>query len=372
MRNVVSNVARIGVAGAGSISIRGILPHLSQEDVQDRIRLAAICDPVPGRAEAARERFGAEQSFTVYDEMLAKGDLDLVTIASPIGLHYEQGKKALLAGKHVHFCKTMTTTCAEATELIDLARENGLKIVASPGHCLRSQTQQIRKLIAEGALGTLCWAVTGAAAGAGHEAEPLRGGSGILEDINPAWYYRKPGGGPLYDRTVYGMHELTTVLGSARRVTGLSGLRVKERFYKGQPIVCDMDDNTFFLLDFGESLFAFVYGAVAGGFRGTSFFGTKGSIVGGSLNGEPIDFPGRSEATGVQGAWVAGMPHVVGAHLHITEAHVFEDIMQLVDWVREGKPSPVTAEHARHVIEIFEAAYRSAETGQAQTLTTSF
>ena len=46
--------------------------------------------------------------------------------------------------------------------------------------------------------------------------------------------------------------------------------------------------------------------------------------------------------------------------------------MQLVDWVREGKPSIVTAEHARHVIEIIEAAYRSAETGQVQTLTTTF
>ena len=46
--------------------------------------------------------------------------------------------------------------------------------------------------------------------------------------------------------------------------------------------------------------------------------------------------------------------------------------MQLVDWIREDKPSPVTAEHARHVIDIIEAAYRSAETGQAQELTTSF
>jgi predicted dehydrogenase len=54
------------------------------------------------------------------------------------------------------------------------------------------------------------------------------------------------------------------------------------------------------------------------------------------------------------------------------EAHVYEDVMQLVDWVREGKPSPVTAEHARHVIEIIEAALRAADTGQTQVLTTTF
>jgi hypothetical protein len=46
--------------------------------------------------------------------------------------------------------------------------------------------------------------------------------------------------------------------------------------------------------------------------------------------------------------------------------------MQLVDWIREDKPTIVTAEHARHVIEIFDAAYCSAETGQAQTLRTTF
>ena len=46
--------------------------------------------------------------------------------------------------------------------------------------------------------------------------------------------------------------------------------------------------------------------------------------------------------------------------------------MQLVDWIREARPTIVTAEHARHVIEIIEAAYRSARTGNTQTLKTTF
>ena len=63
---------------------------------------------------------------------------------------------------------------------------------------------------------------------------------------------------------------------------------------------------------------------------------------------------------------------MVGPHLEQEESHVYEDIMQLVDLVRDGKPTLSTAEHARHVIEIFDAAYRSAESGQAQTLRTTF
>ena len=66
------------------------------------------------------------------------------------------------------------------------------------------------------------------------------------------------------------------------------------------------------------------------------------------------------------------LEHVVGAHRKVPEAHVFEDIMQLVRWVREGLPSPVTAEHARHVVDIIESGYRSAEGGSAESLTTTF
>ena len=63
---------------------------------------------------------------------------------------------------------------------------------------------------------------------------------------------------------------------------------------------------------------------------------------------------------------------MVGVHRSMEESHVFEDIMQLVDWIREERSTIVTAEHARHVIEIIEAAYRSARTGNTQTLRTTF
>src|SRR5262245_4204569 len=367
---------RIGVVGAGSIAVRGILPHLSQEDVQDRVRLEAVCDPVAGRAEAAAERFGVERAFVEYEDLLAKGGVDAVSIASPIGLHYQQGKMALEAGKHVHFNKTMTTTVAEATDLIETAARKGLRIVASPGEVLRPHVQQIKTLIAEGALGTVSWAVCGAAFGVYHEREAVRQGDDVLSNINPAWYYRKPGGGPLYDMTVYALHGLTTVLGPARRVTALSGVRVKEREFRGQMLATDADDNTLMLLDFGASLFAMVYGTAAGRVTeafNASYFGTGGSIVDLTLNGQPFDYPGRelAEQGGRAGnSWL--LPHVVGPHRELQEMHVYEDVMQLVDWVREGKPSPVTAEHARHVIDIIESAFRSAETGRVQELTTRF
>ena len=374
------NQIRIGVVGAGSISVRGILPHLSQDDLHDRLVLSAICDPVPGRAAAAAEKFGARHAFTDYDQLLAKGEVDAVTLASPIGIHFEQGLKALRAGKHVHFNKTMTTTVAEATELIDLAASKGLRIVASPGQVLRPHMQQTRQMIEAGVIGTLVWATCGAAFGGGHAGERVRQGDDVLSNINPEWYWRKPGGGPLYDMTVYSLHALTTVLGPARRVTAMSGTRIPEREFRGEKYHCDADDNTLMVIDFGHNLFACAYGVAAAGAvkRGfePTYFGTKGTIDGKLLNGEPYDYPLRdvelSGPVGKVGGHNWTLPHVVGPHRWIEEAHVFEDIMQLVDWVRAGKPSPVTAERARHTIDIIESAYRAAETGDTQVLTTTF
>ena len=273
----------------------------------------------------------------------------------------------------------MTTTVAEADELIAIAAANGLRIVASPGEVLRPHLRRTRELIEDGAIGRVTWAVCGAAFGRYHEEEPERAGA-AGGAIDPSWYFRKPGGGPMYDMTVYALHGLTGVLGPARRVTAMSGVRVPERTFLGRTVPTEADDNTVLLVDFGEGLVAVAYGTAAGGpvreFGMGIYYGTKGSIDGLLLDGEPFDFEGRAETLmpgpGDEDAQNWLLPHVVGTHRDIGEAHVFEDIMQLVDWVRDDRPSPVTAEHARHVVDIIESGYRAAETGSTQDLTTGF
>jgi predicted dehydrogenase len=353
----------MGVVGAGAIALRGVLNHLAVEDTHDRVALAAVCDPAPGRARAAAEKFGVARWYETYQELLDDPAVDAVSLCSPIGLHYQQGVQAIEAGKHVHFNKTMAITVAECDDLIARAAAGSIRLVASPGMMLHPHNQRIRDAIRGGAIGRPIWAITGVSGVAEyHLNEEYRSGDDVLTAIDPTWYFRKPGGGPLYDVIVYCLHNLTGILGPARRVTALSGLALKEREFRGAAITCDMDDNTFMLLDFGEAAYAVVYGAVAGsvthGFQPT-IFGTSGSVVGTDLNGESM----RREGD--------GMPHWTGPHGTMPEAHVYEDVMQLVDWVREGTPSVANAEHARHVIDIFESAYRSAETGKTQDLVTA-
>jgi predicted dehydrogenase len=359
-----NSIVGMGVVGAGSIGIRAALTHLAVPDVHDRVQLAAVCDPVPGRAAAAKERYGVGAAYETYEELLADPNVDAITLCSPIGLHYEQALQAIEAGKHIHFNKTMTTTLAEADEVIARAKEKGVKLVASPGMMLFPANQRARRLILEGKLGQLAWALTGASGvGTYHLREGVRSGDDVLSNINPVWYFRKPGGGPQYDVTVYCLHILTAIVGPAKRVTGMSGLLIPEREFRGEKFACDMDDNTFLMLDFGDAFFAYAYGAVTGsataGFQ-PNIYGSEGSIAQMKYGEMDLTKPSNLE------------PHHVGEHATLGERHVFEDMMQLVDWIREDKPTIVTAEHARHVIEIIDKGFVAAETGQTQTLKTTF
>jgi predicted dehydrogenase len=366
-------IVRIGMAGCGSVAQRGLLPHLAQEDIHKWCELTAVMDPVPGRAEATAEKFGAKLAFEDYDEMLAS-EIDAVVIASPIGIHYEQAMKAIAAGKHLHLNKTMTTTKAEADDVIEAAAKAGVKVVASPGRAHRRGAKRVKEIIEAGEIGRVYWAETGAAGG-GHEFERFRTGDDVLSNVNPAWYYRRPGGGPMYDMTVYALHTITGILGSVKRVTGMSGIGLKERSFKGETLQVDMDDNTHLLLDYGDDVFCLVYGSnsfsgPARPFSQPFISGSEGAIAvsrqGLEIWGRNIEDGHRVERPG------RDMPFNFGPHLELPERHVYSDIMHMVDCVLNDKTPAVSAEHARHVIEIIELGYKAAETGQTQDMTTTF
>ncbi|MEN6479143.1 MAG: Gfo/Idh/MocA family oxidoreductase [Anaerolineales bacterium] len=354
----------VGIVGAGSIGIRGALNHLVLPDAQEKVSIAAVCDPVEGRAAAAAEKYGAQAAYLAFDDLLADDSVDVVTLCSPIGLHYEQGMAAIAAGKHVHFNKTMCITVAEADDLIAAAEARGVKLVASPGVMAHPHAQRMRRAVLEGRLGQLIWAITGSSGVAAyHLNEKVRQGDDILSNIDPSWYYKKPGGGPLYDSAVYSLHYLTGIVGPAKAVTAMSGLAIPVREFRGKQIQCEMDDNTFMLLDFGNAFFAVAFGTPYGVLvRGSEpyIYGTKGSIVQSELDGQSLHREGDLA------------PFVTPEHRALGESHVYSDLMQLVAWATGGPRPFGSAEHARHVIEIFEAAYRSAATGQAQTLQTTF
>ncbi|QBD78397.1 Gfo/Idh/MocA family oxidoreductase [Ktedonosporobacter rubrisoli] len=92
---------------------------------------------------------------TTLPEDIFRSDVDAVVIAAPVRVHYQLAKQALLHGKHVLVEKPLTTSVAEAEELIELAREK--KLVLMVGHTFEYSpaVNELRKLVQSGDLGKI-------------------------------------------------------------------------------------------------------------------------------------------------------------------------------------------------------------------------
>jgi predicted dehydrogenase len=96
------------------------------------VRLVAVVDPV----QAARDQVAAEtgaQPLADYRELI--GLADAAVIATPTSLHFEVVRELLLGGVHVLVEKPITTTVAQAEELVNLAQRQ--QLVLQVGHIER-------------------------------------------------------------------------------------------------------------------------------------------------------------------------------------------------------------------------------------------
>lgn len=372
----MSSKIRVGLIGCGSLSQRGVLPHITQPDAQERIELVAVADVVAERAQASAERFGVPAHFTTIEEMLAGVEIDLALIITPIPFHHANAMTAIDAGKHVYIQKAMTTTTAEADEIITAAAARGVKIGAAPGFELFASTPHMRNALSD--LGRICVGYS-YSMGFGHEFEPIRGGSGALAEINPAWYYRA-GAGPLPDVTIYSLQLATSLLGSVRRITAMSNKVKAQREWRGETIEVEVDDNNLLLMEFGGGELITAVGANCRGSRripwgGLGLYGSDGTLEILEVNhasGYPVSYEITTDSTVTHSFELAEQPHIQGTHLDIEEPHVYADIMDLMDAIHEDRAPRASAEQARHVVEIIEKARLAAATGTTQELTTSF
>lgn len=113
---------RLGTVGTGNI-VHTILDNVARVD---GIRLCGVYSRSADKAEALAGRYGCGKTYTDMDAFLADPGINTVYIATPNLLHFEQAKKALMAGKNVILEKPFTTRRVQAEELIRIAKEKKL------------------------------------------------------------------------------------------------------------------------------------------------------------------------------------------------------------------------------------------------------
>jgi predicted dehydrogenase len=128
--------------------------HLEAVRRVESVQAAAIA----GRNEAAARKLGEAFSvptMTDYREVLRDPAIEAVHICTPNAQHFSMAKEALEAGKHVICEKPLTTTVAEAEELVALAARQGVRNCTCHNLRFYPMVQQMRRLREAGDLGDI-------------------------------------------------------------------------------------------------------------------------------------------------------------------------------------------------------------------------
>ncbi|MFN8633845.1 MAG: Gfo/Idh/MocA family oxidoreductase [Chloroflexota bacterium] len=367
---------RLGVLGAGMIAIvqPGFLPGMRQ--IADKVEVAAITSRTRSRAEGVAAEFDIPAVYDDLTTMLAEADLDAVLNLTPIDAHYETNMQILEAGKHLVSEKPFAQTMREANDICELARSKGLLVVVAPADMLRNEWVESRRLVRSGALGKIAFArVQSSHAGPAAMSWPA----------DPTWFYQA-GSGPLLDMGAYGLTRVTGVLGPAKRVSAMSGITVPVRRARGGPfdgleIPVTEADNNVLLLDFGDATFATVdatFNVVGTRAPEMEIYGLEGSLVVNRPDTMPL--PGQlslelyriDAAAGLSG-WVT--PRTIGRSRLVDRIATLQRavlVEHLVECLASGEQPLVGADHARHVLEIMNAAKVAAQEGRTVSLETTF
>jgi predicted dehydrogenase len=336
---------RLGIIGCGNV-LEAYLPQCQKLEARGLAKLIVAC----GR-EHQRERALAlgVPRFTLGEEDVLSGDVDLVIVLTSMAEHARLAGAALRAGKHVLVEKPLATNLPDAQKLIELARQQGRHLVCAPFSILSPTFQTISSRIRAGDIGKPCLA---------------RARYGWAGPTWNEWFY-KPGGGSLFDLGVYCIDSLTALLGPATRVIAMTGIAIPEREVNGKKIHVEAEDTTQVLLEFGDGALAVATsGFTIQQYRNPALevYGTTGTI---QMMGDDWDPDGYELWQNAVGAWQV--------FKETTPDWPWADgLRHLVECIVAGTRPLLSPKHALHVLEIMLKAQQSGRDGRAIPIESSF
>jgi len=187
---------RAGVVGLGWAGQQ----HMAAYAGDPGVELVALAGMEVGPLDELGEHYGvaAEQRHQDWRELLAHGELDVVSIATPTTLHAPVATAALDAGVHVLSEKPMAENGTAARTMVEAAQRNDRVLDVSFNHRRRGDVAALKSVVDAGLLGEIYYAKAGWLR---RQGIPTLG----------SWFTRRAsaGGGPLMD---IGVHMLDMAL----------------------------------------------------------------------------------------------------------------------------------------------------------------
>ena len=337
----------IGIIGCGAVSRLHIESY--KEIAASEIR--AVSDVVPDYASRTGEMLGID-SYANYMKLLERDDIDAVSICTPSGLHKEIAVAAARAKKHVIVEKPLEVTLEKVDEIINACRENGVKLACIFNNRYRESYMFIKNAVSFGRFGRI-----------------------INANAYIRWY-RKPeyygeskwrgtwaldGGGALMNQSIHYIDLLLWFAGEVKSIYASAGKLLHKSI--------EAEDTAAAVINFKS-------GALGSIVAGTSMYpgfparieitGERGSAI---VSDRGIDMWEFEEADCLDGEAIYYMNKESDnnrASDPMAFSHKYHKIQieGILNSFKAGKDAEVDGFEARKSVELIQAAYRSAETGE--------
>ena len=340
---------RLGLIGCGGIvQLVHARAYLSLPDV---VKVVALADVLEENLQQVGQTFDvpSDQRYADYRDMLAKAEIDAVTVATPHFLHAEHAIEAAAAGVAVISEKPMATTLAEADTVLDAVDRNEVAygVVHNYLFTLAMQAGLARRP-------EFGASIFGRAAGMG-----LKPADFSTEHSDPAQAWRASkakGGGCIIDSSYHEIYSVSALMDSP--------VRYVEARVKTLSIDVDVDDIAMLLCEHEDGAVSTVSSAWCvpdldtgwcevhtsdGSLRIRHRRNDADSLIRYTREGDwqHLEIPGRADPgfndpTGHGGFFAATF-----------------------DALATGSEVPISGEHGRHNLAIIEAAHRATEERRA-------
>ncbi len=202
---------RWGIIGAGWIS--GEFAQCVTSATQSVIAAVGSRDEAKAR-EFIAKNVGADADTTIYtsyEDLVSDPSIDVVYIGTPHSHHRDHALLAINAGKHVLVEKAFTRNVAEAREVLDAARANGVFVMEAMWTRHLPHVASARDIIAKGTIG---------------EVTTILADHGQHFEFNPQHRLFAPelAGGALLDLGVYPVAFAHDILGAPNKIIASGAL----------------------------------------------------------------------------------------------------------------------------------------------------
>ena len=348
----MSKKLRIGIIGTGNISHSHMAGYKA---LGDEVEVVAACDIDEKKLTEYCKQYGIPNKYTDFNEMMAKEDLDAVSVCTWNSVHKDATIAALRGGANVICEKPMAMNTEEALEMLKVSKETGKLLQIGFVRRFGNDADALKEYISAGTFGDIYYA----------KATYLR-----RSGCPGGWFGDKSrsGGGPLIDLGVHVIDLVRYLAGSPKavsaygatfnnlgpdRASGKKGWEVED---KGDPYT--VEDFTTALIKFDNGFTVSVEASfnlnIKKDVGNIQLFGTNAGCT--------ID-PDLELFTQMAGKFVNVKPC---DSIALSFSGLFErEIKGFVDAVNGVAPCIAPAEDGVELMRIIDAIYESAESGRS-------